>query len=734
MIEPRLFVILITILFGVGFFWPIVHKPRNQGDNLLPLAVHLALVWAFMGSLVGIAAAIPFLFQSAPAVTQPLLTSSWVSDLPPLTWEVRLDGLSAFFVLLIASFSVVVAIYSLGALRAPHYKEQAPRIASAFNLFVWATLLVVVANDAFSLIIGLEIMTLAFGYLALYKHKLYLGDKHNLHLYNAERQAAKKKNAGLAPQIYLIVSHTGTAFLLVALVLLAIRVNSLSFDALRADPLPGNTTLATVVFLVTLAGLGIRAGLVPAHFWVPLVHPASPTTTHALSLGIAIKVAVYLMYRFFFQFMQPETWWGYVLLLIAAFTSLVNVWYAIASHDLKEALAYHSIENIGIMTAGIGAALIYAPEQTDISRWITALALVASLYHLLNHAAFKGLLYLCVGAIDNLTGQVVEFDKLGGLIKLFPWTSTMFLVGAAAISGFPPLNGYVSRWLTLQALLNGISAFQTSPFPSVIVIVLSLMLLAASFALTAFCFYKIIGLSLLGLPRSSEEDRQRWQNREGTAVPWTMGGVMGVLALLCLLLGIFPAVVIDKLLSGVVGAILDTEVSLTTLSWVGLQFNPPLAAPESLAVPQLQVLSWLALGCVLALVTILSLRFLGRRKQIIRPEMPWNCGTPYAPARMQYTSAALSFLIRDRLNPIPGSFGRGVKDYLPAHLKLSHSGSYPQVVIEFFRVSYNRLIGWVQNRAERTGDAVQNGDVRQYLGYIFVADVTILVLFLLLGG
>lgn len=707
--DPALFSLILTGMFLTGFIVPVFWPKRAP-------AVYTSLALALLGSLFGLITFGGFWLGAASPQKAIIWSSGWPvallsSNLPPLQWEIYIDNLAAFFGFLITAFSALVAIYSFSALQAPHYRGQRHWIASAFNLFIWSTLVVVIANDVFLLLIGLEIMTLAFAYLALFKHFLSLEKPGHL-------TEEGRRNARLAPQVYLIISHTSTAFILIALLLLAVYAGGrLSFDDLRraADQL--NPAVASLAFLLALAGLGIRAGLTPAHFWVPLVHPSSPTTTHALSLGIAIKVAIYLMLRFFFEFLEPQMWWGYLVLLVAVITAFVNVWYAIASHDLKTALAYHSIENIGIITVGIGLALIFTSFKEATLRWIAVLALVASLYHLLNHAVFKGLLYLATGAIDNLTHQVVEFHKLGGLIKRYPHTSAFFLVGAISIAGFPPFNGFVSEWLTLQALLKG--AGEVKNELRVLIILTSLILLAASFALTVFCFYKITGLTLLGEPRSSPEE---WETGEA---PAPMRLVMAIMALLCLGLGLFPGQVAPRLLPMIRGLGFE-EVVLARPSWVNLQFETPrgihLASPA------------IALMLVLVLLLFLVPILINRAGETRRPAAPWNCGTPYTPLAMQYTGAASSELIRRLLNYLSPRLAENAPDYLPARLWLSASQVHPQVVIELFRAGYNRGVDLLLRGSTWLGRAIQQEDIRQPLTYIFWTNILVLVLFLLFRG
>lgn len=724
--PPLLWTTSFTLLFGLGALLPWVSRVLWRG-RWREQAVDLSVGLALLGSLVGAVGAGPALFRTEWGETVPIFTllpSLAGGDyLPRLVLEIRVDSLSAAFALLVAAFAAVVAFYSFGALRAGHFRRQKDWIASAFNVFVWSTLMSVIVNDLFSLLAVLEIMTLSFAWLALYKQDHYqdadLADHSHI------PDAGQQKDARLAPQIYLIVSHTSTAFLLLAFLLLAQRAGSISFDDLRAaagSAAPW-TFFETLVFLLALAGLGIRAGLVPAHFWVSLVHPSSPTNTHAFSLGIAIKVAVFLMIRVFFQFLSPQVGWGYLLLGLAVVTAAVNVWYAIASHDLKKALAYHSVENVGIIVAGVGAALLFRAAGLFPA---AALALAAGLFHLLNHAVFKGLLYLATGAIERQTDQNVDSERLGGLLRLWPWTAGAFLIGSISIAGLPPFNGFISEWLTVQALLRGLTGGTLPPL-SELALVFGLIVLVASFALTAYCFVKIAGLTLLGQPRVEPQISARWA--QTPEVPRTMRGAMLVLAALCLVLGVFPARV-AALLGRVAGQALDPVYArLEQVPAPDTLFTGPLELPAVL-----QVVS--VAGLVGMVAWAISRLRLGNSPKVVQPSDPWNCGTPYQSAQTQPTGAALSFLLRDLFGAgwESGSANLPV-DYLPAALPLSDGAANGdprsrQVVIEFFRVGYNYLIGWLLRSSARAERFFQNGDIRRYLLYILVANLLVLAIFL----
>lgn len=727
LVSPQFWVLSWTTLYMAGCLTPLVGRLLGKGRKQQVWA-DASILLALLGSLVGVVGAVTALTNPADwartiTLFEILPDLGRLSYLPRLVIQIRMDLLSSGFVLLIMAFAAAVAIYSFDALRALHFRRQQAWIAGAYNLFVWATVMVVIVNDLFSLIVALEIMTLAFGCLTLYKQELYQEPQPH------QPEAEKRKEARLAPQIYLIVSHTSTAFLLVSALLLARRAGSFSYDDLRQAAGGPAPFLEPAIFLLTLAGLAIRAGMTPAHFWVSLVHPASATTTHAFSLGIAIKVAVYLMIRFFFQFLKPQIGWGYLVLGLAVVTAAVNVWYAIASQDLKRALAYHSIENVGIIVAGIGGALIlYAYDQPTLA----TLALTASLYHLLNHAVFKGLLYLGTGAIERQTNQIVDMEHLGGLLKIWPWTSITFLIGALAITGFPPFNGFISEWLTLKALLSALTS-GTLSLSGALILGLSLVTLVASFALTAFCFVKITGLTLLGQPRSTADEIARW--RQTPDVPWLMRSVMLVLAGLCFLLGIMPTGVsnlLDRISATSMG--LPEERYTANLLTFGLQIGMPKVEHPAYSMLQIiAVASLLGLGAFF----ISRARLRGRKKSL-HITQPWNCGAPYSPSRGQYTEAALSFLIRDMVGAgWERERQKRPPDYLPTDMLLSEgaANTHPrtrQVVVEVFRRALNQVIDWLLSGSRRLEITAQNGDIRRYLLYILIANLAALSLFLIL--
>jgi len=713
MIDTKVFLSVISVFWGGGFLLPLLGKSRQAANVSLWLALLGSLFGAMVSGMIWVDILQLPAWLTSINLWEGLAKGFQDVSIPPLQMEFQLDELSAFFVFIVTAFSAIVSVYSFGALNASHYERYRSRIIAAFNLFIWSTVMVIIAHDVFSLLLSLEISSLVLAYLALYKHMFYQSQPNN-----SVPQEGQKK-ARIAPQVYLALSHTSAVFLLIALLILAIENHGMNYDDLYKREL--SPFVPTLVFLLALAGLGIRAGLTPAHLWPPLVHPAAPITLHTLFTGVGIKVAIYLMYRFFFQFLEPQAGWGYLLLGLAVLTALVNVWYAISSHDLKTALAYHSVENIGIICVGIGIGIIF----WDTNRVIATLGLVASLYHVLNHAVFKGLLFLATGAIDNLTHQVTEFDRLGGLIKRYGFTSAMFLIGSVSIAGFPPFNGFVSEWLTLQALLNGMIE-KSTPLLGLVVILFSLVFLVASFSLTAFCFYKMAGVTLLGLSRSPKSETEKWESHDA---PWTMKSMMALLAIGCLLLGLTPYWVIPLLGRALQPIGVDVSI-LRLVSTNGFDFSfgtKPL--PDSTPIGNLPILGILGLALILLAIPL----FISLRRKALRPDSAWNGGTPIQePPHHQFGSAASSFLLHDTFTiPSLNRMLYQIPEYLPAHIEISLSVRSPGRV-EIFSAIYNFIFDNTLRFSQAFGQWVQNRDIRRYLWYIFGANLITLLIFILI--
>jgi len=429
-------------------------------------------------------------------------TSRLPIGLPWLGANFRLDALAAFFLVVVNLGGAASSVFALGYGR----HETAPeRVLPFFPAFIAGMNLVVLADDAFTFLLAWEFMSLMSWALVL----------------SHEREAANRR-AGF---IYIVMASFGTLALLLAFGVLAGPEGGYAFSAMRAHA-PDLQTAEVVLFLALL-GAGSKAGIVPLHVWLPLAHPAAPSHVSALMSGVMTKVAVYAFVRIVFDLADVSDWrLSAVVVALGGVTAVLGVLYALMEHDLKRLLAYHTVENIGIIFVGLGLALAFRADGLHAA---AALAVTAALFHVFNHSLFKSLLFFGSGAVLGATGER-DMEKLGGLIHRMPRTALYFLIGAAAISALPPLNGFASEWLTFQAI------FLSPQFPQwglrfLAPAVGAMLALAA--ALAAACFVKAFGITFLGRPRSQEAQAARETDKLSL-------GATAALAVLCTVAGVVP--------------------------------------------------------------------------------------------------------------------------------------------------------------------------------------------------
>ncbi len=429
--------------------------------------------------------------------------------LPWLGMHLRLDALAAFFLVVVNLGAAAASLYGIGYGR----HESAPqRVLPFFPAFLAGMTMVLLAADAFTFLLSWEFMSLASWALVMAHH----------------RDAGNAR----AGYVYLVMASFGTLALLLACGLLAGPVGGYAFADMRGGG--HDATTATLVLVLVLLGAGSKAGLVPLHVWLPLAHPAAPSHVSALMSGVMTKVAVYGFVRIVFDLLGGSPWWSAMIVLaFGGASAVLGVLYALMQTDLKRLLAYSTIENVGIVFIGLGLALAF---QANAMGSAAALAFTAALLHVLNHALFKSLLFLGAGAVLTATGAR-DIERLGGLIRRMPITSALFLVGCVAISALPPLNGFVSEWLTFQAVLQSPDLPQWG-LRILVPAVGALLALAA--ALAAACFVRAFGVTFLGRPRSAAAETAREVDRVSLAA-------MAVLAGLCVLIGLLPGVAIDAL-------------------------------------------------------------------------------------------------------------------------------------------------------------------------------------------
>jgi formate hydrogenlyase subunit 3/multisubunit Na+/H+ antiporter MnhD subunit len=519
--------------------------------------------------------------------------------LPWLGAHFRLDGLAALFVIIINFGAAAASLFAIGYGR----HEDAPgRVLPFYPAFLAAMNLVVLANDAFTFLVSWEFMSLVSWALVMAHH-----------------EEEENSQAGF---VYLVMASFGTLCLLLAFALLAGADGGYDFSTIEARR--HSIELSGLVVILALVGAGSKAGLVPLHVWLPLAHPAAPSHVSALMSGVMTKVAVYGFVRIVFDLIGGAAWWwAMIVLAMGAASAVIGVLYAVVEKDLKRLLAYSTIENVGIVFVGLGLALAFRANQQNAA---AALALTASLLHAFNHSLFKSLLFFGAGAVLNATG-LRDLERLGGLIHRMPATALAFLGGSLAISALPPFNGFVSEWLTFQAVLLSPSITQWG---------LKLMipavgaLLALSAALAAACFVRAFGLAFLGRPRDPATVDAHEVDRFSTAA-------MLLLAGLCLLAGVFPGFLIDAL-NPVVSLLFDASMPRQAeLPWLTII---PIAESRS---SYNGLLVFLFIACSAWLVAFAIHRLASRRT---RRSDVWDCGTPDLAPINQYSASSFAQPIR----------------------------------------------------------------------------------------
>jgi formate hydrogenlyase subunit 3/multisubunit Na+/H+ antiporter MnhD subunit len=597
--------------------------------------------------------------------------------LPWLGAHFRIDALSALFLVIVNLGGAAASLYGIGYGR----HETAPaRVLPFFPAFLAGMNLVVLADDAFSFLLSWEFMSLVSWALVMTHHR-----------------EPENTRAGY---IYLIVASFGTLCLLLAFGLLAGPAGGYGFSDIRAATLtPG---LSALILALVLLGAGSKAGLVPLHVWLPLAHPAAPSHVSALMSGVMTKVAVYGFIRIVFDLLgAPQWWWAMVLLVFGSLSAVIAILSALMQQDLKRLLAFSTIENIGIIFIGLGLALAFGANGMA---WAAALALTAALFHVFNHALFKSLLFLGAGAVLSATG-LRDLDKMGGLIHRMPVTAFAFLAGAVAISALPPLNGFVSEWLTFQAVLVSPELPQ---WGLKVLVPTAGALMALSAALVAACFVKVFGVAFLGRPRSTVAAQAHEVER------WSLAAML-VFVALCLLAGLLPGFVIDAIAPAadlLVGARLPVQAQEPWLSII------PVAEARS-SYNGLLVFAFIAFSAFFA--AMLIHRFASRA---IRRSAPWDCGFPDPSPLTQYSGGSVAqpirrvfgsllFLAREQVEmPPPGDTGA-------ARFRVE----LRDLIWETGYAPIAGIVGFAADRLNR----MQFLTIRRYLSLVFLALVGLLL-------
>ncbi len=606
----------------------------------------------------------------------PLLRIAW--SMPGGSLSFGLDGLSAFFCLPILLISPLAALYGCGYLA--HEKKSLGSILFFFNALAASMLLLMAARNGLLFLVVWEIMAISSFFLVVFD------DEH-----------AHVREAGWT---YLVATHIGTAALLVFFALLGRQTGSLDFDAMATVETQNLASLppgmANILFALAVVGFGSKAGFIPLHVWLPEAHPAAPSHISALMSGVMIKTGIYGLLRALTLLGSPTETWGWTLVVIGLVSGVLGVAFALAQHDLKRLLAYHSVENIGIIALGIGAGLLGLAWNQPI---LVVLGFGGGILHVLNHAVFKSLLFLGAGAVVHST-HTRDIDHLGGLIKSMKWTGVTFLVASAAISGLPPFNGFVSEFLIYMSGFSGVRADASHTVLLAIGIGGGLALIGG---LAAACFAKAFGIVFLGEPRSSHA-------AEAREVGPTMRWPMAVLAAICLGIGLLAPLALKMVLPAVQVMADARSVDISGVLTAGVMGG-------------LSGITYAAAG-LLALAAVLF--FIRRRLPRGREETAtgtWDCGYARPTARMQYTASSFAQPLTDLFQIFLRTHRRGnaVHGFFPG--EATFGTETPDAARERLFAPLFRAI----DRCVAPIRRMQHGRVHEYLLYIAIVLVLLLI-------
>ena len=667
MLEPGQLLKAILGVAGAWFALGLLGLAYPQGTRyvarvLFPLGALLAL------ALAGLALV---------AIAQPAATMTLPVGLPDLPVHLRLDALSALFLLLLGVATAGISIFAAGYFR--EGQGTAPGLLCLqYHVFLASMVMVLLADDAYAFMVAWETMALSSYFLVTTQHRL-----------------PEIRSAGF---LYLLIAHVGAIGILLGFGVMQGGSWQFTFEAMRGAEL--SPAWASVAFGLMVFGFGAKAGLLPVHVWLPEAHPAAPSPVSALMSGVMLKTAIYGVLRVSFDLLPAvQWWWGGVLLALGLATAAFGVVYAAVQSDMKRLLAYSSIENIGILYAGIGLTIVFSAFELGA---LAALALAATLYHALNHACFKSLLFLVTGSVLHATRER-SLGRLGGLMRSMPWVAWLGLVGTLAIAGLPPLNGFVSEWLLLQSFLFTPTIPQT--FANMLIPV-GAAVLALVAALSAYVMVKFYGVIFLGQPREPQLAQARDCGRfERIGLAW--------LAALCIALGLMPAWVLE-LLAPVTALLAGATVEQHGASMLWLA---PMA-PERASYAPLLFLAG-TFGVIAASFLVVRALF----RVPIRRAPPWDCGYPAQTPRMQDSAEGFGQPIRHMFGPV-----FRMRRQLPAP-----EDTEPRYAVtvedRFWFGLYEPLARAVQWLAEQIG-RLQQGRISTYLLYSFVTLAALLLIVL----
>lgn len=612
----------------------------------------------------GLAAAAGMLRGAEPEILETL----WNSPAGPFAF--KLDNLSAYFLIPLMIISFCISLYTCGHPAPSSHKNRAELLLTLyFGLAVASITLVLLSASGITFLLFWEIMTISSFLAICHEHAL-----------KAVREAGLQ---------YLVAGHIAILLLFILFALLPHTPSGIFPAAGTVNPL---TATSQMIMLAALLGFGIKAGIMPLHAWLPATHANAPSHISALLSGVILKIGIYGLLRTISFFSTPPISWGILLLVLGMLSAVTGVLFAIGQHDIKRLLAYHSIENIGIIIMGIGISLIGISSGTYI---LFVLGMSGALLHVLNHALFKSLLFLGSGMTVHLTGTR-SIDLMGGVSRYLPITSATFLIGAAAICGLPPLNGFVSEFLIYLGIFKG---FNSSSGSAAVILGMAAPALAMTGGLAIACFVKVYGTVFLGLPRTKYHSAPEHP---------AMSAALIILAVSCVLAGVLPF-----LLAGLVEPVLESFVA-----------GHHILLPSISSTAHLHGLSAASAFLILAIILLCAF-FLNRLKSATVATAPtWDCGYAVPTATMQYTASSFAAIIKDVFKPLL----RGTRD-LPAITglfppKSRFSSHVHELVLDCVLVPFYKALDLRLSGIRR----LQNGKLNHYILYLLIALIVLLTL------
>lgn len=667
---------LLTIgIFVLGAICSLLNRRSDRMANILSNS------FAIAGSICGI------ILSTILLLTKSSLFLFSKTSFPLLDLSVTIDPLSAFFVLIISTVAGASSIYGLGYMKKYINNYNLGSFGFFYNLFIASLILVSTASNGLYFLLVWEIMSLTSYFLVIFENKI----RENI-------------QAGL---IYLAMTHFGTAFILLSFMLLYGATGSFDFSFIRthANSIPVLTK--NLIFLLALIGFGTKAGIIPLHIWLPRAHPAAPSHVSALMSGIMIKTAILMFIRLFLDIMPSnQIWWGLVILILGAISSLIGVLYALSEHDIKKLLAYHSVENIGIILMGLGSAItFYSLNMIPLA----ILGLVATLYHTANHAIFKSLLFFSAGSVIYQT-HTRNIEEYGGLIKKMPYTGFFFLIGAIAISALPPFNGFASEWLTYQSLFTGISVQSTIIKSSFVIAIASLVFTGG---LAAACFVKAFALTFLAKPRSHVSESAKES-------PFSMNIAMAILTIACLLMGLLASF-ITPILASISKSLQPLQNGYSSI----VTTQGSVVVNQGFAYLNLPAVFLSLVGVFVLVFIVVFLKTKSQKEEIVDT---WDCGAPPLTTRAEITSTAFARSLIVMFSGILKSTKQRTDEYVDVESRYFPSSrtitlQVPNLIEQHIYRRFDRLMFFISSQIS----FIQNGNVNQYLLYIFVTLIGLLI-------